>query len=59
MAKVTNDYEGLAVMRTLLGECLLNLAEYDQALTELRKGERLAQAVSGPLVQQFLTCMGH
>lgn len=24
-----------------------------------RLGERLAQAVSGPLVQQFLTCMGH
>ena len=45
VAKVTNDYEGLAVMRTLLGECLLNLAEYDQALTELRKGERLAQAI--------------
>lgn len=45
VAQVTNDYEGLAVMRTLLGECLLNLAEYDQALTELRKGERLAQAI--------------
>lgn len=24
-----------------------------------RLGERLAQAVSGPLVHQFLTCMGH
>ena len=45
IAQDVGDYEGLAVMRTLLGQCYLNLADYDRAYTELSKGEHLAQAI--------------
>ncbi len=45
IAQEINDYEGIALSSLLLGECYLNLADYDEAYRELKKTERLASAI--------------
>ncbi|RJF72774.1 EAL domain-containing protein [Deinococcus cavernae] len=52
-AQEANDYEGLSLMRWMLGECYFNMADYSQAYTEYSKSERLAQAINNPVIESY------